>query len=163
MPALYSEHTCDPINRQLKNRLTLLIVLEVILLGVFVWAMISRIQWLAITAALLAGCFGIFFIDLFCMPLFRYRRMVRNAMSGRQREKEMEFARLEPDVSVVDGVPCRSLIFLGDPDKHGSREMRLYWDQQIPMEEMVPGDVYAVVYSGMMITALDPAAPSSRP
>ena len=158
MPALYSEHTCDPINRQLKNRLTLLIVLEVILLGVFVWAMISRIQWLAITAALLAGCFGIFFIDLFCMPLFRYRRMVRNAMSGRQREKEMEFARLEPDVSVVDGVPCRSLIFLGDPDKHGSREMLLYWDEELPLPVLNPGKVYTVRYTGKNIIGIQSEA-----
>ena len=163
MPALYSEHTCDPINRQLKNRLTLLIVLEVILLGVFVWAMISRIQWLAITAALLAGCFGIFFIDLFCMPLFRYRRMVRNAMSGRQREKEMEFARLEPDVSVVDGVPCRSLIFLGDPDKHGSRDILLYWDNEFPLPELEPGETVSVEYTGKNITGLQRAGQSSRP
>ena len=163
MPALYSEHTCDPVNQKLKFRLIILFSVAALLLAVFVWALIARIEWLAMAAATLAGCFAVFFTDMLCMPLIRYRRMVRNALTGRRREKTMEFARLEPDLSSVDGVSCRNLIFLGDPDKHGTRDMLLYWDREIPLPELEPGVFYTVQYTGKTITALDQAGQSSRP
>ena len=163
MPVLYSEHTCDPVNRSLKLRLIILVSVTVALLAVFVFALAARIESLAMLSATLAGCFAVFFTDMFCMPLVRYRRMVNNALTGRRRDKTMEFARLEPDLSSVDGVSCRSLIFLGDPDKHGSREMLLYLDQEIPLPALEPGAFYTVEYSGKTIIALDPADPSFRP
>ena len=162
MPVLYSKDTCNPVNQKLKLRLIIVVSVTVLLLAVFVWAVIARIEWLAMLSATLAGCFAIFFTDMLCMPLVRYRRMVNNALTGRSREKTLEFARLEPDLSTVDGVPCRSLIFLGDPDKHGSRDMLLYLDREIPLPELEPGAFYTVQYSGKTIIALDRADPSSR-
>ena len=167
MQALYSDQSYSEINRQLKRRLIVLFVILAVLLGVFIWAMAVRNQWAAAASACAAGCFAIFFADLFCAPLVRYRRLVHAALSGRHHEKAMEFARLEPDSSVVDGVSCRSLIFLGDPDKHGSREMLLYWDQELPMPEMVPGTFYTVKYTGKNIIGIQasdqPEDPASRP
>lgn len=163
MPALYTENTCEPVNRKLRARWIILAAVDVLLLAVFAWALSARIEWLAMAAATLAGCFSVFFVDLLCMPLVRYRRMVDNALHGRRRTKIMEFNRVEPDLSSVDGVSCRSLIFLGDPDKHGSRDQLFYLDREIPLPDLEPGAFYSVEYSGKTITALDPAAPSSRP
>ena len=83
MQNLYSDESYVSIDRQLKRRLVLLFAVLAVLLGVFFWAMIARIEWLAVLSACLAGCFGIFFADLFCTPLVRYRRLVRSAVSGR--------------------------------------------------------------------------------
>ena len=154
MQNLYSDESYVSIDRQLKRRLVLLFAVLAVLLGVFFWAMIARIEWLAILSACLAGCFGIFFADLFCAPLVRYRRLVRSALSGRNHEKTMEFVRTEPDRSMVDGVACSSLIFLGDPDRHGSREMLLYWDREIPQPDLKPGRIYSVKYTGKNITGI---------
>ena len=154
MQNLYSDESYVSVDRQLKRRLVLLFAVLAVLLGVFVWAMITRTEWLAALAACLAGCFGIFFADLFCAPLIRYRRLVRTALSGRSHEKTMEFARTEPERSMVDGVACSSLIFLGDPDRHGSREMLLYWDREIPMPDLEPGKFYTVKYTGKNITGI---------
>ena len=154
MEALYSDQSYEAIDRQLKRRLALLFTVTGVLLGIFIWAMIARIQWLAIVSATLAACFAIFFTELFCMPLVYYRRLVRSALTGRFHEKEMAFDHPEPETSVVDGVACRSLIFLGDPDRHGSREMLLYWDREIPMPDLEPGKVYTVQYTGKNITGI---------
>ena len=154
MQNLYSDQSYLSIDRQLKRRLVLLFAVAAVLLGVFVWAMISRIEWLAMVSACIAGFFAIFFADLFCAPLLRYRRLVRTALSGRSHEKALEFCRLEPDRSVVDGVACSSLIFFGDPDKHGSREMLLYWDRELPMPELTPGTVYTIRYTGKNIIGI---------
>ena len=100
--------------------------------------------------------------------LLRYRRLVRTALSGRSHEKALEFCRLEPDRSVVDGVACSSMIFLGDPDKHGSREMLLYWDRELPVPDLEPGTVYTVKYTGRNIIGIQSPpswqeVPSYRP
>ncbi len=167
MQSLYSDQSFQTVDRQLKRRLVVLLLVTAVMLGLFVWAMVSRIEWLAMTAACLGGCFAVFFSDLFCAPLVRYRRLIRTALSGRDHKKVLEFARLEPERSVVDGVACRSLIFLGDPDKHGSRDMLLYWDQELPLPELQPGTAYAVRYTGKNIIGIQPDPdlpedPSSR-
>ena len=167
MQNLYSDQSFLAVDRQLKRRLVLLFAVLAVLLAVFIWAMIARTEWLAAVSACLAGCFAVFYADMFCAPLARYRRLVRTALSGRNHERDLEFLRLEPDRSVVDGVACSSLIFLGDPDKHGSREMLLYWDQELPMPELKAGSAYTVRYTGRNIIGIQsrdlPEAQSSRP
>ena len=154
MQNLYTDQSLAVLNRQLNARLAVLLSGAAVLLGLFIWAMAARIEWLAMAAACLAGCFAVFFADLFCAPLVRYRRLVRTALSGRHHEKALEFCRAEPDSSVVDGVPCRSLIFLGDADKHGSREMLLYWDQALPLPDLEAGREYTVTYTGKNIIGM---------
>ena len=46
---------------------------------------------------------------------------------------------------------CRSLVFLGTPDKHGVREQMLYWDSQIPLPDFRPGEDLLIQYTGKMI------------
>ena len=168
MQNLYTDQSLAVLNRQLNARLAVLLSGAAVLLGLFIWAMAARIEWLAAVSACVAGCFAVFYADIFCAPLVRYRRLVRSALSGRNHERDLEFLRLEPDRSVVDGVACSSLIFLGDPDKHGSREMLLYWDQELPMPELKSGEVYTVRYTGKNITGIQSHPglqedPSSRP
>ncbi len=154
MQTCYTDESYTAVDRQLKRRLILLFAVVAVLLGVFIWAMAARIEWAATAASILAGCFAVFFADLYCAPLLHYRRLVRTALSGRTHERAMEFFRMEPDRSVVDGVSCRSLIFLGEPDKHGSREVLLYWDEELPLPALVPGAAYTVRYTGKNIIGI---------
>ena len=168
MQNLYSDESFTGIDRQLKRRMVILFLVIAVLLGLFVYAMISRSRIMAIVSACLAGCFAVFYADLFCAPLIHYRRLIKSALSGRSHEKTMEFLRQEPDRSMVDGVACTSLIFLGDPDKHGSREMLMYWDRELPMPDLEPGTEYTVRYTGKNIIGIQshpdlPEDLSSRP
>ena len=54
---------------------------------------------------------------------------------------------------MVDGVSCRGLIFLGEPDKHGIREQRYYWDNQLPLPAFRPGEAITLKYTGKNIIA----------
>ena len=154
MQTLYSEETLKAVSSKLNRRYVILGVVVGILLAVFIWAMIARVEWAAMVFASLAGVFAVFFTDLFCMPLVRYRRLVRSALEGRTHSKQLEFCRVEPEISSVDGIPCRSLIFLGEPGKHGDREVLLYWDNEIPLPEIAPGTVCTVNYTGKNIISL---------
>ena len=158
MQALYSEQSLSNISRQLNRRLAVLYLVLGAILAVFIWAVITRTEWAAIVAACIGGCFAVFWVDMFCMPIIRYRRLVRAALTGRHHRQTLEYTRTEPDTSVVDGVPCLSLIFLGDPDKHGSREMLLYWDKEIPLPELESGSEVTVEYTGKNIIGIETAA-----
>lgn len=158
---LYTKETLDGLNGQLKKRWLILAAVTIVLLGIFTWSLIIRyehddqLQWISMVSIALLGFFLVFWLDVICGPLLRYRRMIRDAMTGRQHEVTMPFARAEEDISVVDGVPCRGLIFLGEPDKHGTRDQLFYWDTEIPMPEFEPGKEYSLRYSGKLIIGLN--------
>ncbi len=151
---LYSPEILSGIGRQLKKRWIILAVVVVPLLIIFIFSMIQRIKWLSMASVVLAGVFAIFWIELFCVPKIRYRALVRTALSGRHHVQTMEFSRVDPDPCLVDGVSCYSLIFLGEPDRHGSRERLFYLDRSLPLPELVPGRNYDVRYSGRTIIGI---------
>ena len=151
---LYTEKALAEVSRRLSSRWIVLAAVVVPLLALFVWSMIRRIKWVSMASVIAMGVFAIFWIDLFCLPRLRYRKLVVSALSGRSHTETLEFSHLEPDPCLVDGVPCRSLIFLGKPDKHGSREQLFYLDQNLPTPELEAGKCYTVKYTGRTIIGL---------
>ena len=156
MQDLYTKESYTAIDTRVKQRFLLLGIACGLLIGTAVFSALVKppIEWLTMVSVLLAGCTAIFVIDLLCMPLVRYRRLIRGALTGRSHTKTMEFVRFEPDISVVEGVACRGEIFLGDPDKHGSREQLFYWDAQLPLPSLAEGQEYEVRYCGRNIIAI---------
>ena len=153
---LYTAESLAGIEGRLKRRFALLAVACALLAALAVWSACVHpaIEWLTMVSVLLAGFIAIFVIDLFCLPLIRYRRLVRDALTGRTHTQTLEFVRAESDISMVDGVACRGLIFLGDPDKHGSREQLYYWDNALPFPDLTSGQEYEITYTGKNIIAI---------
>ncbi len=154
MKELYSAEMLESLNGKLKKRWILTGVVSALLLAAFVWSVVIRVEWLSVLLLALLGVFLIFFIEMFCRPLLNYRKLVVSALSGRSHDRVMEYVRTEPDSSSVDGVSCLSLIFLGDADKHGSREQLLYWDEEIPLPALQEGQSYTVRFTGRNIIAI---------
>ena len=151
MRELYSEKDVEQISFQLKKRYLLLFCGMAVLLGLFIWSMVIRVEWLSMVLFGLFFALAVFVIDLFCLPLHRYKRLMVSALSGRTHVETLEYKETESAPSVVDGVPCRGLIFLGSPDKHGEREQRFYWDQEFPLPPFAPGDQVTLKYTGRNI------------
>ena len=151
---LYTDEMLSEINSRLKSRWIVLAAVVLPLLAVFIISLVQRTKWLSMVSAVAMGMFAIFWIDLFCVPWLRYRKLVTEALGGRSHTETLEFSRMEPDPCMVDGVPCRSLIFLGKPDKHGSREQLFYLDRNLPVPELEEGKSYAIKYTGRMIIGL---------
>ena len=154
MKDLYTAEMLESLNRKLKKRWILAGIISALLLAGFVWSVAVRVEWLSVVLSVLLSVFLIFFIEMFCRPLLDYRKLVVSALAGRSHDRDMEYVRTEPDSSSVDGISCRSLIFLGDPDKHGSREMLLYWDEEIPLPALQEGKTYTVRFTGRNIIAI---------
>ena len=151
MQELYSEKDYVQISSQLKKRYLLLGCGLAVFLALFVWSMIVRMKWLSMVSIALFFILAVFVIELFCLPLHRYKKLIVSALTGRNHTETMEFKETEADLSVVDGVPCRGLIFLGAPDKHGTREQRFYWDNELPLPSFTAGDQVTLKYTGRNI------------
>ena len=151
MKDLYSSNDLQSINSQLKKRYLVLGIILAMLLGVFIYSWIIRVEWLSVASIVLFGAVMVFVIDLFCMPLHRYKKLLVSALSGRTHTETLEFGEVEKEQSFVDGVACLGLIFLGQPDKHGTRDQRYYWDKQIPLPGFKAGDQVTIKYTGRNI------------
>ena len=151
MTELYTSSDLQQISSQLKKRYIILGIILAVILAVFVYSMIIRVEWLSIAAIVLFGAVSVFVIDLFCMPLHRYKKLIVSALSGRTHTETLEYSETEAESSFVEGVACRGLIFLGQPDKHGTREQRYYWDREIPLPDFKAGDQVTLKYTGRNI------------
>jgi hypothetical protein len=83
---------------------------------------------------------------------------IRNAMKMLDmHEIRLTYDHPESELSVVDGVSFRSLIFLGEPDKHGTRDQMYYWDLQKKLPAFETGKDYLLRYTGKTIIGWQPA------
>ena len=167
MNELYSEKDLRGLNTQLKKRYALLgCGLAVILAGI-VWSFVTRTEWMSMLFVFLFFAAAVFVIVQFFAPLQRYRQLITAALGGRTHTETQEFSDVEAEESMVEGIRCRGLIFLGEADKHGTREQRWYWDAEIPIPEFRPGEAVTLKYTGKNIIGYRREAstedPSSRP
>ena len=151
MQQLYSEKDLQLLTGQIKKRYLLLGCILAVLLAGFVVSMIFRVEWLSIVLFILFFGVAVFVIEMFCLPLQRYKKLIVSALTGRTHTETLEYEKTEEDPSVVDGVSCLGLIFLGSPDKHGTREQRFYWDSEIPLPDFAPGSQVTLKYTGRTI------------
>lgn len=153
MCELYREEDLSLLRSRIRNRLLVLGIPVLALLAVLVYSCVRRIEWLTVLSVALLCFLLIFCIDLFILPLRAYERMIRAALTGRRHEENFVFSHAEPEISEVDGVPCRSLIFLGKPDKHGTRDQLFYWDRELPLPAFSEGETVSLRYTGKNIIA----------
>ena len=153
MTELYSQNDLRAIQDQLKKRGLLLGLVSLVLLAVLVLSLIRRVEWLTTLSLIVLGSALIFDIEMFIRPLIRYEKLIVSALAGRSHTASLIYDRTEPDLSTVDGIGCRSLVFLGEPDRHGAREQLYYWDQLKPLPAWKRGDSVQIRYTGKMILA----------
>ena len=151
MQDLYSEKDYEQISSQLKKRYILLGCILAVILAGFVASMVIRAEWLSVVLFILLFAAAVFVIEMFCLPLHRYKKLIVSALTGRTHVETLEYETTESDPSVVEGVLCRGLIFLGAPDKHGTREQRFYWDEELPLPAFTPGSRVTLKYTGRNI------------
>ena len=151
MRDLYSEKDLQQLSAQLKKRYLALGAVMAVFLAAFIVSMIYRVEWLSIVMFILFFAVAVFVVEMFCLPLHRYKKLITSALTGRTHTETLEYEKTEEDSSVVDGVRCRGMIFLGSPDKHGAREQRFYWDEELPLPAFTPGDQITIKYTGRNI------------
>ncbi len=153
MKELYTDADWQHIQAQLRRRLYTILAVAALFLAAAVFTFIRRTEIPTVILVILAGAVLIFGLEMFWLPVHRYEVLVRSARKGRTHTETLIFDHIEPEVSLVDGVSCTSLVFLGSPDKHGTREQLYYWDREIPLPAFTPGRSYEISYTGKNIVA----------
>lgn len=151
MTELYSDNDLQQLSSQLKKRYALLGVILAIVLGFFIYSLTIRVEWLSVILLAFFCAIAVFVIELFCLPLHRYKKLIQSALHGRTHTDMLVYDHAEIEPSLVEGVLCTGLIFLGEPDKHGIREQRYYWDKEIPFPAFNSGDQVTLKYTGKNI------------
>lgn len=152
MTLLYTEQDLQEIQGQEKRRLTAVIPFWILFTVLTVISMIFRLEWLTMVSLCLLAATTIFWLDFIFLPLKRYERHLRSALHGKRfHDEHYTFSAIEPDLSVVDGVTYRSIIVLGDADRHGIRERMYYWDKEKEIPDFQEGSDITLRYYDKMI------------
>ena len=159
MQSLYTEQNLADLKKQIRKRLILLFILLAAALILTASTLLmddhreNRPEIYTTLAVVLSGCAVIFIYDLLIHPLRAYARHIDTSLHGRSHEITVVFDHLNAEDSVVEGVTFRDLIFLGEPDKHGTRERMFYWDLELPLPEFTQGQQITLRYYDRFITA----------
>ena len=156
MRELYSASDLSALNRQMNRRLWGVCGGALVLTALALWSLNARIEPLTVGLTVLVGALLIFGLEMLYRPLYSYRKLLLSALHGRHHEVQVTFDHAEGEPSVVDGVVFRSLIFLGEPDKHGSRDQLYYWDREKELPAFEPGRDYLLRYTGKTIIGWQP-------
>ena len=161
MQALYQEKDYTALNAQIRRRQRALVLIALLVLAAVGLTLAlddhkeHRPELLTTLLVIFGGGAMIFFWDLMIRPLRCYARHMHASLHGRSHEETAVFERFGEEVSLVDGVRFRDLIFLGSPDKHGDRERLYYWDAELPLPDFQPGQSFRLTYYDRFLTGYE--------
>lgn len=151
MSTLYTEADYTAIRQQKNKRWLLLLIPVVLLLAILVYSLVIRLQVLTMLCTILIGVILVAGYDLAIKPLRCYQLFLHNALHGRTRTCELPFISLSEDISLVDGVNCRSL-YCEDIDGKGRPYERLfYFDAQKAFPDVKPGDILRIAHHELFV------------
>lgn len=150
---MYTMQDLTAIRAQQKKRLTVMLAPAVLLLGLIVYSVIIRLEWLTSAATVALGVLAIFGYDVLLKPLRCYERLVTDALQGRNHETTGAFDSISPDISVVDGVRYYAMTLIQQDEETGdSYERMLYYDADKPLPALAKGTQLKVRYHDRSIT-----------
>lgn len=148
---LYQEKDYTDLCQQRKKRWILLSIPFALLAALMIVGVCTRNIVLTNIGTIGAGAVLIAGYDFFIKPLSCYIRHLQNALHGRVREVELPFEAISEDVSLVDGVACRS-VTCRDYDAKGRPYDRLfYFDSLKEFPHFKQGEVVRVIHYDLTI------------
>lgn len=135
------------IRAQKKRRLLAVLPFLLVMLAAGVTGFCIRSEWLAIAGFCLFAAIFIFWLNFLYKPICSYEKLICSALSGRYHDTECLFSGIEPHSSLIDGISFRSVVVLGNADKHGIREHQYYLDALKDFPELAPETVITLRYN----------------
>lgn len=154
---IFSEQDLKAVNDQINRRWGLIALPCAALLGVLIFSLFARIEWLSTAATILIGAILIAASDLAVKPLSCYRRLLRNVLYGRVHEATLPFVAFSEDVNMVDGVPCRAMTCLDYDGKNRPYERLFYFVAMKAAPDFKEGDSVCVSHHDLIVADVVPA------
>ena len=150
---MYQESDLRSVRQQMNRRILLWLIPEALLLGLVVYSLVLRIEWL--TSLLFALLFGLilFSLSLSILPVKRYLQFLQNALHGRNRTDIAAFDVMAPETVVREGVRCHPVTMRADTLKEELDERSYYWDANLPLPDWQKGEYIQLRSHEKMVTS----------
>ncbi len=144
---MYTQEHVIALSQQKKKRMLLSGSALIVPLGLLIYSLFIRLEWLTIASSIVFFGLLVLFWDLYVGPVARYLRFVQNAATGRGIATTGRFKRWTEGISQRKGVSYRSfLINVGDMAEEEDDRL-YYFDANIPAPDWKEGDSLTVVTS----------------
>ena len=142
---MYSKQDVLDADRQYRRAVLLWLIPEtLLLLGVAV-SFVYRIEWLTILLSFLLGAALVFSLNLYVLPVRRYREYLNMALTGKTRRSVAAFKSFSDQIAVREGVRFYPVIMhVGNP-RFEMDERQFFWDINLPRPEWKEGDKIALL------------------
>ena len=153
---MYDENELSLLRRQIKKRWLMTLLPAAILLAGLIAALVRRNEIAADVCSILMGIVLIFSWGLLIKPLRDYAAYVARALHGNRHQAEGGWLRVDPDISVVDGVRCHAVYISCTDGKNKPYERLFYTDDEKLLPNYAEGLTVCVTYTGKQVIAIDP-------
>ena len=147
----YTKEDFGAVKSEINKKLLIFGLLTVAYIGICALLFVRRMELACTLFTFFAGAPLIFFIYVYLVPPVVYRRFLKEMHKGQQRENFGDFARIEEDVAVRDGLNFLPLIIIGEE----GFEHRFYWDVQKPTPDIAVGARLKITTYGQSIKKLE--------
>ncbi|MGN0794397.1 MAG: hypothetical protein ACI4MG_08020 [Aristaeellaceae bacterium] len=148
---LYTESDLSSICRQIRKRWRIVCIPCLLLLGILIWSLTQRLEWITTACTILIGGLLIAVFDLAIRPLNCYRKHLDNVLHGRIHAVTLPFVSISEDVNLVDGVAYRSMTCLDVDGKGRPYDRLFYFDAQKQFPDYQEGDQLLIRHHGLLI------------
>lgn len=149
---MYSQSDIDAIQGQMKKRLALWLIPELLLLIAIIYSYTVRLEWLSALLTALLAIILVFSLTLSILPVKRYRDFLRNAVHGRNREETLVFDSIQPETVSREGVHFYPVTMRADTIKEELDERQFYYDANLPLPDWKQGESITVRSHEKMVT-----------
>lgn len=128
----YKAEDLAQLNKQLKRRILLWLIPEILMLGAVVYSLVIRKEWLTSACSAVLVFLVIFSVQMHFMPIKRYIRFIETALNGRIKKTVGVVQSLSNTPDEQDGVFFKRLVVtVGDP-ADGKDDRLLLFDANLP-------------------------------
>ena len=151
---MYSEEELTGLRRKIAGRRWMILVPAALLAAGAVTAAVLRQELLTEILTILTGVLLIFAWDLFLRPLRCYERHMNQMLHGRLHEVEGDWAGMEDEISLVEGVPFHPVTLACTDEAGKPYERLLYYDAEKERPAILRGQRVRVTYSDRQIAQI---------
>ena len=154
---MYTQDDIDALGKQIRKRVLVWLIPEIMLLAVIVFSFTRRMEWLTGLSLALLSMLLMFSLSMSIFPVKRYQRFLYNAVKGRNREDLVHYTSTGTETVYREGVRFYPVTMRADTLKEELEERQYYWDANLPLPDWQKDELLRLRSHEKMITAWERA------
>ncbi len=141
---MYTNDNLDDIKQQLEKRVILCAAPAAVMLALFIYSLIIRLEWLSYFLSILLSFFIIFSWGVFISPVNSYKKFLINMLGLKKRATEGRFKAFIDAPTKRDGVFFTPFYISVGSMEDEEDDRLFYFDANLPLPDWRPGDALSI-------------------